>query len=92
MRVEPVPNSESASISELRLITRATAPYLDACSIIGVEEEEEVEVGHERKEGGALLVANVSCQGIKILREGECVRGRLFNIRCLIVEFRKMPT
>ena len=51
-----------------------------------------MEVGHERKEGGALLVANVSCQGIKILREGKCVHRRLFNIRCLIVEFRKMTT
>lgn len=61
--------------------------YLDACSIIGVEEEEEVEVRHERKEGGAFLVANVRCQCIKVLCKDMSVCRGMFtkrNTRCQI--------
>lgn len=61
--------------------------YLYACSIVGVEEEEEVEVRHERKEGGAFLVANVRCQCIKVLCKDMSVCRGMFtkrNTRCQI--------
>lgn len=53
--------------------------YLDACSIIGVQEEEEVEVRHECKEGRAFLVANVCCQCIKVLCEDMSVCRGMFT-------------
>ena len=39
----------------------------NSCNVIGVEVEEEMEVGHDSKEWRSLLVLNVVCQCVEIL-------------------------
>ena len=45
--------------------------HLEACHIAGVQEEQQVEVGHETEEAGATLAGQVGRQCMEVLVGGE---------------------